>query len=283
MKKASPIGIPNEAQISSGSSKSSSQTTGPGRAQLGVAASAAPGRSRRCRGSAARSRCSRWRWSAASALPQRSQTLGRRAARRRRRRRCRRPAARRSRRRPATISALAAGGDLGVERLAHRRPRRAAGRSAQRHPRAAGAVEQRHRLEQQPLVVERAPGARQEEAALAGRAGRASPSLELAAGERAAAAGAGSRKASSVPSTRATISSTPVDARGRQLALGEPVGAVEVEPRRRLRRRRCRRRPGPPAARVDPAPGAAGCGDPATAALDHQALEVGRAPRRAPA
>ena len=101
-------------------------------------------------------------------------------------------------------------------------------------PAPAVVVEQRHRLELQPLVVQRAAGARQVEAR-ARRPGRSStPPVELAAGERLAAARAARRgRRAACPPTLATTSATPSTSRLRQRPRPSVVDAVERRPRRR--------------------------------------------------
>ena len=142
----------------------------------------------------------------------------------------------------------------------------------QRHPRPSAALQQRHRLEQQPLVVERAPGPGQEEPPRALPAGQR-PLVELGLAEPAPAAGAAVAERERVALHAGDDQLDPGDARRPQLALGEPVGGVEVEPARRLRARAGGdldygelERPGPGSGRLRGG----------HRSLDHQALEIGR-------
>ena len=171
-------------------------------------------------------RCSRWRWSGSSSLAAEVAALDRRAPRvaepplRRRRS----PAPARLREPPQAARPSRPGGAAATaSRLAATSLMRGSATLA-----PAGAVEQRHRLEQEPVVVERAPGARQEEAALALGAGERALA-ELAAVERGAAAGAGVAEGEQVALDPGDDERDPVDLGRRQLALAE-----------RLRRRRGR-------------------------------------------
>ena len=179
MKKARPIGIANRAQSSSGSSKSSSQTVRvPGRAQLGVAAAQAPAA---LAGAEDPALDQMEEVAVVGVEPLAAQVA----------------ALARRRRRVAGAGGRSAAGPAGAGSRPARPgagPRRAASSDSLMRPAPPCArpppVEQRHRLELQAVVVERAPGARQVVAALAGRAGEHALA-QLAVGERLAAAGAG--------------------------------------------------------------------------------------------
>ena len=218
-KKASPIGIRNDAQRSSGRSKSSSQTV---RVPVGRS-SASPPRSATQLSQAQRmwrsTRCSRWRWSGASCLPHRSQrSTGPRPA-----------APPGSPPRPGQPAK--AGDHVGL--TARRDAASSVSLTAQRHPRRAGAGEQRHRLQQQPVVVERA--ARRAGGRSGARSSRSAsvPSSSFASPSDAPQPAQASRKASSLPSARATASASP---RPRSAANASPASrldAVDLDPRRR--------------------------------------------------
>ena len=103
----------------------------------------------------------------------------------------------------------------------------------ERHLDAALLAQQRHRLELQPVVVHRAPGARQEERALAAVGSAARPRQAPAVVERAAALRAARRDRPAACRRRwRSPASLPGDAdRGERAARAGSPAAVDLEPR----------------------------------------------------